>query len=822
MTARYNGYYYADLRLNEVLQAIEEGHDYNYNDILKIYPDIDSGVVNGNKSKLDDAFKKSSQVIDWHRQSDWTDDSYLLIGKIRHLRAEFAFAVETLQYINQTSEDDDMRHAALIVLMRTYMDAGDISNAESTANYLDTQELSEENLVDYQIISAYFDQRAGNIEGMTEHLTIVIDFVKQKGERSRINFILGQVNQMQGNTSDAFEYYKASLAGSPPYELDFHARLNMQQVADYSSANAAARIREVYAKLLKDGKNKEYQDKIYYEMGEFERKQSLYDNALENYLKAVAVEQPNPRQKALAFLRAGELYYDIFERFELASAYYDSTIAILPQDVPDYESIAKRQGVLQEFVVQLKTIRVNDSLLSLAELNPVSLDAFLDNYLDEKEKAERIEQRKQARINAGNVNTNSGGNVFGSTTNSGSWYFYNSAAVDQGRLEFQRRWGNRELEDNWRRSTKDSFTDTDTPSGDEVTEDTPVDEPALPKDDEREANKAALLESIPTSPEAKQRAHEEIQEAYFNLGSIYRFGLEKIDRSSQSYETLVTKYPQTKFKLDGLYALYTIHEPTDKPRAEDYKQQIIREFPDSLIAKLLIDPLYLEKKEERNRNLQRIYANAYAAYDSGDYVRADQILKSALGSFEDVDFLPTVQLLAAILKSKTENLKAYELALTEFIDTYPEGPLHEEAKKLLAGLKAGESNTASKADFEYSENFDQLHLVALIYNKAINDEETIKAAIDAFNAKNFPDDQLNLAIIPFDESKDLGLMYVNSFRTKEKAEAYYPDFRDAMKDFGVKVDLNFNNFVISRVNLTFLTRRKDVAEYVNFYNRFYK
>ena len=385
LTARYNGYYYANLRLEEVYQAIEDGYQYNYNDILKVYPEIDSGTVNSNKAKLEDAFKKASRVIEFHKTSDYVDDGYLIIGKIRHLQAEFAFAVSTLQYINQTSEDPDTRHAALIVLMRTYMDAGDMENAEQVANYLDLEELSEQNLVDYKITAAFDHQRKGEIQEMTTNLAEVVTLLKDKDERSRINFILGQIFQQQGANAEAFEFYKTSLAGTPPYELDFHARLNMLQVSGFNGPSQVTKIRESYAKMLKDGKNKEYQDKIYYEMGLFEEKQANYKLALDNYLKAVAVEQPQPLQKSLSYLQAAKLYYETFENYELASAYYDSTIMLLPAETPDYENIQKRQSVLGDFVKNLKIINETDSLLSLAELSPVSLDAFLDIYLDEQE-----------------------------------------------------------------------------------------------------------------------------------------------------------------------------------------------------------------------------------------------------------------------------------------------------------------------------------------------------------------------------------------------------------------------------------------------------
>lgn len=826
MTARYNGYFYADLRLNEVLKAIDDGYQYNYNDILKIYPEIDSGVINGNKSKLEDAFKKASQVIEWHKSSDWVDDSYLIIGKIRHLQAEFGLAVATLQYINQTSDNEDTKHAALITLMRTYMDASDTSNVEEVINYLDLQDLSEENLINYKITSAFHHQRMGEVAEMTRDLTLVSDYVRNKNERSRINFILGQISQAEGRDNDAFNYYKASLAGAPPYELDFHARLNMQQVSAFKNSSDIEKIRSVYAKLLKDGKNKEYRGKIYYEMGQFEKKQANYDEALGNYLKAVSVEEPSPRQKSLSYLRAGELYYDIYEKFELASNYYDSTISVMPKDEEGYDQILKRQLVLSDFVKQLNVIRVNDSLLSLAELSPVQLDAYLDIYLDEKEAEEKEAARQEARLNTGVATppTNNS-NTFGANAGApGQWYFANETAMSQGELQFQRQWGDRPLEDNWRRSIKESIlnesgvTEEDDPALQAKIEEAKVEETGA-----RQAEKDKLLATVPTSPEAKAELGLASQEAYFKLGEIYRFGLEKVDLSSTTYQTLLEKYPDTEFRLDALFALYSIYLPTDINRSDSYKNQIIQEFPDSLTAKLLINPRYLEEKEARDVRLQGIYASAYRAYENEEYFKADQIIRGALASFKDVDFLPTVEYFGAILKAHTENLVSYKNALQEFSEKYTEGPLHDEAIKRIEALTPTKSGPVDD-EFLYSEDFKQIHSVVLMFNYGLSDKDSLKTAIEDYNEKNFKDKKVFVGWSDLDPDRKVGLLFVSSFKTKEEAEAYHGRFKRDVSSLPVQIDPNFNNFVISRDNFRILfdAGKRDVSRYLEFAKRFYK
>lgn len=825
MNARYNGYFYANQYLNEVNQQIEDSYQYNYDQILKIYPDIDSSTIQSNKAKLDDAFKKASQVIEWYGSSDWTDDNYLIIGKIRHLRAQFQFAIETLQYINQTSEDDPTRHASLIALMQTYMDAGDKEKAKEVSNYLETEELTDENMADYKVMLAYYYQREEDYEAMAENLKEVAEVITKKDTKSRINFILGQIEQEKGQNAEAYQYYKASLAGTPPYDLTFHAKLNMQQVSSVNGTSEVEKVRKFYAQLLKDGKNKEYQGKIYYEMGEFEKKQTHYDLAIDNYLKAVSVEEPSPRQKSLSYLRIGQLYFDIYEKFELASNYYDSAVSIMPTDIDGYPNHVKRKEVLTDFVTQLKTIQVNDSLLSLAELPAISLDAFVDNYLNQQEKEAKEREKEEARnaASTGAVISPSSGSGFSSNAPSSEWYFYNDAAVELGTIEFQRRWGNRKLEDNWRRSTKEASSTTESSTEENITDDaTDQPEEAALADEGRAAKKKELLATIPTTAEAKEKLHLEIQEAYFKLGSVYRFGLEKTAKAATTYKTLVQKYPNTEYKLDALFALYTLYLESDPNQAQTYKQQIIDAFPESLIAKTLINPNYLAEKEARNKALQKVYASAYSAYENGEYVKADQILRGALQSFEDVDFMPTVELLSAILKGKTESLFSYEEALKAFVAKYPEGRLTNYAKDLLIAVNPVKETIVRSEDFEYSEDFKQLHLLAIVYNSEVTKTADLRTAIENFNKETFSHLKLSVGQLAFDESKKLGIIFINSFEDKKTVEAYHRAFKKALADFTIEVDSNFNNFAISRDNFQMLFQSKELEAYLRFHNTFYQ
>jgi len=811
-----------------VEQALDDAHPYNYNEILKIYPDIDSAVIESNKAKLDDAFTKASQLVDWHSASDYLDNGYLIVGKIRHLRGEFQLAIETLQYVNQISPDKQERHAALITLMRTYMDMGDMDRALQVSSFLESDQLSEENEADFRLTMAYFHQRQDNLQGIAQNLNEVSNKIKDKDERSRSKFILGQIYQKLGFNEEALDFYKSSLVGNPPYELTFYAKLNMQQVSAIGNPSSIEKIKKYYQSLLKDGKNTEYRGKIYYEMGEFELKQKHYTPALTNYLISVTVENPDPNQQALSFLRAGQLYYNHFKDFELAKAYYDSTLTVLPKNANNYDAIKKRQGILTEFVTQLNIIQKNDSLLSLSLMNSVSLDAYVENFLIEKEKKakaiakqKKIDQSQQNlglnSIDRGSANSQQGAGA------TGSWYFYNTAALSQGELDFQRVWGNRPLEDNWRRSSKQNVRN---PNEINLASDDPLlaqDSPDKPQGKiDRSTEKAALIKSIPQTDSEKLKLHVEIQEAYYKLGNVYRFGLEQIDKAIGSYQTLVGNYPKAELRPEALFALYSIYGETDPSRSTDYKNQITSEYAETLMAKLLVNPDYLIEQEQRNQKLQKIYATAYYQFESGNYRQAEATLTNAFESIEDVSFLPNAQLLLAIMKAKTENLFSYEQALNDFMEEYPSGELHDYAQNLVDGINPVKENIVRSEDFEYSEEFEQSHMISILFKTDEIDVDVLKKEVEGYNKAVLPNERLTVGKLDFDPTAGQVILFINVFKTKEAALLYDRALKNALDNFDTLKGKEFDNFVISIDNFQMLYQSKKIEEYRIFYKRFYR
>ncbi len=142
-TARYNAYFYAKNRINEIRQINWEAHDNNYDKVLRIYPELDSTLAITYTEQTQDAIEKASIAIERHKNSRWVDDSYVLVGLARYYDLDFVKAIETFKYVNKNSEDDAARHEALAHLMRTYTDYKEYQNALTVSDYLKKEDIQK-------------------------------------------------------------------------------------------------------------------------------------------------------------------------------------------------------------------------------------------------------------------------------------------------------------------------------------------------------------------------------------------------------------------------------------------------------------------------------------------------------------------------------------------------------------------------------------------------------------------------------------------------------------------------------------------------------
>jgi tetratricopeptide (TPR) repeat protein len=818
-TAHFNGYFYAREKILEIEKLILQSQDDDPNQILRLFPKLDTTLARSYKKDTEEVIKMASISIQRHPNSKWLDDNYLLVGLARLYDCDYQNAIQTFKFVNTKGQDIHVRHEAIVHLIRTFTEQADYLRAEEAFQFLEKEKLNADNTKDFYLEKAYYYQVRGDYDNMVRNLAAADTLLTHADRKGRIYFIIGQVYQQLGFGSEAYGYYRKCLATNPEYEIDFYARLNMAQVAELDNDKNRRLIRKQFEKMLADTKNEEFKDKIYYELGEFERKQGNLDEAIVQY-KLSAHSGKNRRIQGTSFLRIGEICFDSLRKYSLAKAYYDSAVGSLPPETAGFEAISKRQKVLGDFVSYSETIQWQDSLLNLALLDSVTLRSRIDSALAArvpKDDGKKKKKRKQAP-----TETRQGGSFFQSeSTSTTDWYFGNLSAVSAGQSEFRRIWGNIGLEDNWRRSTKTANispepgvkgpTDSTLPTGTATTTETP--EAAAPDN-----AFLKLYAAIPYTEDAKKEAQSKIEEAYFKLGDLYYFQLEEKENALVTYNTLLERFPTTEYKPEVLYKLYLIHKERGDQVAGQLADQLKSEFPQSTFTRILLNPDYLKETTIAQEKQKLIYREAYADYQRNNLRGTQEKLKQAR-QIGETQFTPQLELLQILVTGKTEDVTRYQYELGEFMKKYPEGSLHAYAGELLAGSKAFLEKTERAKGIRFVASFEEPHYFVILHRIQDQASTTISRRLDQLSLEKFK--TLNLAATNLIFDDQFAMTFVGDLPTKESAMEYNMLFEEGAAKEKPFSTLNFHNFVITKDNFNIFYRNKALDEYLSFFDRYY-
>lgn len=821
VTAQYNGYYYAREKALEVEKLIAKTLDDDPTEILRLFAGLDTTNAKTYVKDTEEIIKMASISIQRHPNSKWVDDNYIMVGLARLYACDFQNAILTFKFVNTKSPSPDTRHTALLHLLRTFTEQGDYERADEVFRFLEKEKLSKENSKKLFLEKAYLYQLRHDYNNMVQNLSLADSLLVRKDRKGRIYFIIGQVYQKLGFNAEAYNFYRKCLTTNPEYEIDFYARLNMAQVANIQDKRDSKLVRKQFEKLLADAKNQEFKDKIYFEYGEFERKQGFVPEAIVKY-KLAAHAGTSKRIQGQSFLRIGQLNFDSLKKYSQAKLYYDSAIMTLPKEFENYNAIKKRQEVLGQFVTYTETITVNDSLLRLSAMDTTLLRKQLDSAFAARDKKIASAKKRKKRSDSGSgssSNQNSAFNNNESTTTS-DWYFGNSALVASGQTEFQRIWGTIPLEDNWRRSNKSNVI-SDRPVAEtkpvEVTaKPTPVAESA-PVTKVDEAGK--LLKSLPYTEKQKSELLAKIENAYFKLGDLYYFNLEDRLNAADSYQKLLDRFPESELEAESLYKLYLIYKETDPVKAAMYADLLKKEHPNSTFAKILINPNYLKETSVAAEKQKLIYKEAYALFQKNNLRAAQDKVEQAV-QVGETNFTPQLELLKVLITGRTEDVAKYQFELESFIKKYPNEPIKAYAEELLASSKALLDKLERAKGIQYSTTTTGPHYFVVVYKSSDRITNPVADALDQFNSGQWKNLKLTTSNLALTDDKTLTMTV--EFADRETALSYFDKFLAQLANAKPFSNYKFYNFVITKDNFQTFYRTKALDEYLTFFDRNYQ
>lgn len=666
------------------------------------------------------------------------------------------------------------------------------------------------------VVEAYYYLRQRKYAEAIAPLENAVQLEKNKLLKARYTYILAQLYQRIGRNTDALQAFAAVSKLRPSYEMDFSARLNVIRMNWASKAASAPDVRKELDRMLKDLKNVEYKDQIYYVMAEIDLAEGDKEAAIKNLRSSLASSTSNAPQKAEAYLKLANLYYEA-ENYVDTKKYLDSTLSLMPATDERYRDVGALASSLTDIAKNLEVIQLQDSLLALSQLSNEERFAMATEIRKQQDEARR-KALLEANKNQQPVSTPGAGPPRAGAQKS-DFFAYDDRAVKRGLRDFQRVWGNRPLEDNWRRSASLSGI----AQGEEAAEARESGPSALTEEEVK-----AMFRDVPQTPEQVEAAHEKIQDALFALGRLFREKLENEEKAIASLEELLRRYPQTNLRPEALYLLYLAYN--DANRTSDAKRcydLLTSEYPDSPYALLLTDPEYLKKTRDREAKINQYYDQVLTVFQQGRYRDAyDQIQKVPAMFGGNNSHTPRFELLKAMCLGNLEGKDPYVAALRQLIETFPESPEQKHARELLRLLgeytASGPGGATLKATQEETYVFEpgDKHYIIVVFEGNIN-LETAKVQISDYHLKYHKLDKLRVSNIYLgDNESRTPVIVVRTMDDQQKAMEYLRSTEANKQDF-LSADFKYRVFPISQNNYRQMLKNKVVDGYPEFFQKNY-
>ena len=852
-TAKYNGFFNAGEIIKEAMTNYSDARMENYNVIIPVYEYADEIGSKSLYAPMDTAAAKCETVIGRHsmpsmkkgqfRKTEWCrwiDDNWMVIGQSKFYKRDFEKALKRFIYIEKQYSKEPIKYTSILWQAKTYIELEEYEEAEDLLKKLIegeeelTQLIEEQKEVerkqkeksksrskskqksksikedknpppfpknfDREIAPIYADLflRQKKYPKAVEKLEEAIELETKRQFKTRLIFILAQVQQELGSPQ-ASSLYEQVVKLNPKYEMAFQAKI--KQALAYSGGNNKS-IKAQLLKMVKDDKNAEYLDQIYFALADMTLREGDRPKGIEYLELSVLASSSNNDQKSKSFLRLGKLYY-ADKNYIKAQRYYDSTMTVLPKEHVEFALIELQHTSLTELVDQLEIVNNRDSIGQLCALSEKDLISKIEDLIqDKKDDDARIEEE----------NNNMAPIPFGGNTAGGSggkFWVWDNNLRGKGFNDFKTAWGSRKLEDNWRRLNKNSIS---------IGEETTDGEDGAVKD---EYNIEFYMKNLPCGDDEKLLAsNNEMMDALYEIGTIYRIKLDDPTAAKETFNDLVGRFLPKQKAVSGLYQLYLLEIGEQKKK---HKKTILNDFPNSEYAKLILNPNYKQAEQLSKDKDKAGYAATYQKYVRKQYaaviINCNAIIKTDSAN----EFLCNYYYLKAQAvsgkNSGLDTLGKLEGALSDVVVHCEGHEAYATAKAALDKIRKTNSiEEAKEGKGTYILDPGLKHFFVIVIPNESGKTKGAKMKLSNFNSTSFSKSKLKTTSTFLDE--DTQLVLVKEFKNKKAAHDYYLAFKVNKKQVK-SLSGAYPYFVITNKNYASLMIEKSLDDYLAFFKKNY-
>ena len=878
-TTKYNVYFHGKTNYDEQMKAMLDAYEDDYSQHLYMHPaearsnpkaPQPSGSFERTIEKMEKAITLHSikkkpkrkggknsdpKYREWLAREEYNPflhNAWYLLAKAQYMKGDFLDAAATFRYIaRHFTWKHDLVQECQVREALCYCAMGWPTEADNVLTHVHLDEISNKRIRSLaQAAFADYYIKAQQPEQAIPYLSEAVKGFKGN-EKVRMSFLLGQLYEDVGDKHNAYLAYKqAGSSSGSTYRTKFNARI--KQSAVYEGTNIASEVKAL-KRMTRYDRNKDYLDQVYYAIGNLYLTHGDTLSAIENYRLAAKKSTRNGVDKAISQLTLGGIYFDR-RQYDEAQACYAEAIPLVNEDYPNYKLLKKRSDVLDELAVYSQNVTLQDSLLTLAQMTPEEQKAVIAKIIEELKKQEKEEAEAAAREEY-LAQQGAKGNPLGESENApssysintdNSWYFYNTALKNSGKTQFQKLWGSRKLEDNWRRRIKTTFSFDDEEADslmqamadsvivDENGDTVQVDLEALKRAEDPHFEEY-YLKQIPKTEEEIQSAHEIIQEGLYNMGIILKDKMEDYSAAAYEFNMLLEDYPDNTYRLDVYYNMYMMYMRNGQEAdAQPYRDSILTQFADSKYGQAMQDPNYLENLKNMTRDQENMYEAAYANYLANNHDAVHEAYAEMMRKYPLSKIMPKFMFIDALSYLTQKDYEKFKETLKDMLKRYPQTDITPTAsaivKQLNQGrrLEGGGSNmrgmlwttrlsndttpTALERTFTpFAEDNDKPQVFILLYpNDSVNSNmllyEVARHNFNAFKVKDYDIEQMTFGT--------LGLLVVKGMDNFKEATHYRTLFE---QDQQITVPSQVHYVIISVDNFNLLLNEgRTFEDYFNY------
>lgn len=739
-----------------------------------------------------------------------------------------------------------VRYKSMLWLAKTYIELGQYDDAGYYLRQLENDlKVPKKLRSEVQAVIAYNWITQKEYEKAVEPLEAAIKGTKRKIIKNRYVYVLGQIYQMQSNNQMAMENFHSVLRLRPSYEMEFNARLNMAMNAASATGKKTVDPEIALKRMLRDSKNEEYKDQIYFALAKIKLKSGNTEEGIIALQQSLYNSTSNTQRTEGALMLA-ELFYER-DDFVKSYAYYDSTVQVMDKQDERYTTTEMYKKRLEGVATHVAAVEDKDSMLVVAswerkkqeawaikgmeadELNvqnggfsanqPTAnagskkLNIMESKGISAREEESRRPSRPVAKTTGGKIT------ISDAAIQKSKFSLYNPSLKKKGEREFEKRWNNRAWVDNWRRSDREE--DVETAADDIVT--------VEPKT-QAEIDAYLKKKGVPKSDQEIAATKVNIGESMYKAAEHYREDLGRTDKALELINDLMNDYPDSKYTVEGMFLAYNIYsEKNNISKATYYKNEILKKYPESNIAKVLSDPDFANSEKLKYDKINKYYDETYAMIQDGKAEKALGRVRAVPTEFgNNYEMKARFAILEAMcvggMKGEQDYIKALRVIVTSFPDTKEE----KQAKEMIAilngkkGKRGGrnlKNNGLDKGKNPFKLNLKMKHYILVVFDDKKTKINQYRAPLTEYNNKFYLNKGMKVSSILMDGMTP-ALIVRGTLPNADEAMKYVVDAR-SNPEFLPKAK-GYTVYAISSENYGIAMTTQKFKLYSSFFSKHYR